>query len=300
MDTFDRSKPGDRHYMIDRVRNLLVFGDGIHVRIPQARPEAAILVRAVSCDGARGNVPAGAIDRFFGNVMYVQSVHNPVATYAGSDLEDLDSARRRGADLLSGRGRLISELDFVRAVRAFYGTVEKVKCVTGCDIDGKPDPSLITIAVMTRDYSEGAYSFNNIREPLRRQLLSRCDATVTPECLVLSEPVYVEISVSVWVKADDAARAFDVQNLILDSVRDFLDPLARPGHSGWEIGTLPSEGQLKMLLQSLRFPGHVGRMIAVARYVDRNGVHETGLDQLPDTPFAIGVSGEHHVYIEFQ
>ena len=300
VDTFDRSKPGDRHYMIDRVRNQLVFGDGVHVRIPQARQEAAILVRAVSCDGAQGNVPAGAIDRFFGNVMYVQSVHNPVATYAGSDLEDLDSARRRGADLLGGRGRLISELDFVRAVRAFSGTVEKVKCVTGRDIDGKPDPSLITIAVMTRDYNEGAYSFNNIREPLRRQLLSRCDATVEPECLVLSEPVYVEISVSVWVKVDNAARAFDVRNLILDSVQDFLDPLARPGHSGWEIGTLPSEGQLKMLLQSLRFQGHVGRMIAVARYVDRNGVHETGLDQLPDTPFAIGVSGEHHVYIEFQ
>ena len=57
---------------------------------------------------------------------------------------------------------------------------------------------------------------------------------------------------------------------------------------------------MKMLLQSLRFQGHIGRMIAVARYVDRNGVHETGLDQLPDTPFAIGVSGEHHVYIEFQ
>ena len=300
VDTFDRSMPGDRHYMIDRVRNLLVFGDGVHVRIPQARQEAAILVRAVSCDGSQGNVPTGAIDRFFGNVMYVQSVHNPVPTYAGSDLEDLESARRRGADLLSGRGRLISELDFVRAVRAFSGMVEKVKCVTGCDIDGRPDPSLITIAVMTRDYNEGAYAFNNIREPLRRQLLSRCDATVTPECLVLSEPVYVEISVSVWVKADDVARAFDVQNLILDSVRDFLDPLARPGHSGWEIGTLPSEGQLKMLLQSLRFQGHVARMIAVARYVDRNGVHETGLDQLPDTPFAIGVSGEHHVYIEFQ
>ena len=300
VDNFDRSKPSDRHYMIDRVRNQLVFGDGVHVRIPQAQQVAAVLVRAVSCDGIRGNVPAGAINRFFGNVMYVQSVHNPVATYAGSDLEDLESARRRGADLLSGRGRLISELDFVRAVRAFSGTVEKVKCVTGCDIDGKPDPSLITIAIMTRDYHEGAYSFNNIREPLRQQLLARCDATVTPECLVLSEPVYVEISVSVWVKADDAARAFDVRNLIIDSVENFLDPLTHPGHSGWEIGTLPSEGQLRMLIQSLRFQGHVERMIAVARYVDRNGIHETGLDQLPDTPFAIGISGEHYVYIEFQ
>lgn len=300
VETFDRSKAGDRHYMIDRVQNRLVFGDGVHVRIPQAGQEAAILVRAVSCDGAQGNVPAGAIDRFFGNVMYVQSVHNPMPTYAGSDLENLDSARRRGADLLSGRGRLISELDFVRTVRAFSGMVEKVKCVAGCDINGRPDPALITIAVMTRDYNEGAYAFNNIREPLRRLLLSRCDATVTPECLSLSEPVCVEISVSIWVKADDAARSFDIQNLILESVRGFLDPLARSGHSGWEIGTLPSEGQLKMLLQSLRFQGHVERMIAVARYVDRNGAHETGLDQLPDTPFIIGISGEHHVYIEFQ
>ena len=191
-------------------------------------------------------------------------------------------------------------MDYVRAVKAFSSTVEKVKCLAGVDLDGAPAPDLITIAVMTRDYNSGAQSFNNIREPLRRQLLERCDATVAPECLVIAEPVYVEISVSAWVKADSAARAFDIQNLILDSIRDFLDPLPRPGHSGWEIGKLPSEGQLKMLLQSMRFQGHVGRMIAVARYVDRNGVHEAALDQLPDTPFAIGVGGEHRVYIEFQ
>lgn len=41
-------------------------------------------------------------------------------------------------------------------------------------------------------------------------------------------------------------------------------------------------------------------MIAVARYVDRNGVHEAALDQLPKTPFAIGVNGQHHVHISFE
>ena len=123
---------------------------------------------------------------------------------------------------------------------------------------------------------------------------------MTPDQLILSEPVRVEISVSAWVKVEDSARAFEVRDLILSSIRGFLDPLPRPGHSGWEIGSLPSEGQMKMLLQSLRFPGRVERMIAVARYVDRGGIHETGLDQLPDAPFAIGVSGEHHIYIEFQ
>lgn len=300
VENFDRSQPGDRHYMIDRARNALVFGDGIHVRIPQAQPEAAIIVRAVSCDGTRGNVPAGAVDSFYGNVMYVESVRNPAATCAGSDLEDMDSALCRGADLISGRGRLISEMDYSRAVRAFSDSVEKVKCMAGRTIDGQYAPSQITVAVMTRDYAAGSYSFGNIREPLRQELLKRCDATVEPEHLVVAEPVYVEISVSAWIKVDDAAYAFDVQNLIMDRVRDFLDPLPGQGHNGWEIGVLPTENQLKMLLRSLRFHGHVDRMIAVGRYVDRNGVHEAALDQLPDSPFAIGVNGEHHVHISFQ
>ncbi|MBQ2830036.1 MAG: hypothetical protein IJF15_03325, partial [Oscillospiraceae bacterium] len=300
VESFDRSRAGDRHYIIDRAQNMLIFGDGVHVRIPASRAGEAILVRAVSCDGAKGNVDAGTVSSFYGNVMYVESVSNPAATCAGSDMEDLDSARRRGADIISGRGRLISEVDFVRAVRAFSSTVEKVKCLAGYTIDGREDPALITIAVMTRDYEAGAHSFNNIREPLRRVLLERCDATVAPECLVVAEPVYVEISLSVWVKADDAARAFDVQDLILESVRSFIDPIAHTGHSGWEIGVLPSENQLKMRLQSLRFGGHIERMIAVARYVDRNGVHEASLDALPHSPFAIGVNGEHKVHIEFQ
>ncbi len=292
VDTFDRSRPGDRHYQIDRVQNALVFGDGVNVRIPQARQDTAITVRPVSCEGARGNVPAGAVNRFFGNVLYVESVYNPKETCAGSDLEDAASARRRSADLLSGRGRLVSEADFTRAARAFSGEIEKVKCLAGVDIDGRPDPSLITIAVMTRDQE----AFHHLREPLRKMLLERCDAALAPEHLILSEPVYVEISVSVWVKLRGAARAFDVQNLILESIRTFLNPLS----GNWSIGRLPTEGQLKMLLQSLRFPGHVGRMTAAARYVDRDGPHEAALDEMPSAPFAIGVEGKHQIHIEFQ
>ena len=58
--------------------------------------------------------------------------------------------------------------------------------------------------------------------------------------------------------------------------------------------------EYKMLLQTLRFAGRVERVITTARYADRNGIHETSLDRLPDSPFAIGVNGEHRVYIEFQ
>lgn len=290
----DNARTGDRQYRIDRGRNVLVF-DG-----PQPPMGAEVSVRVIRCAGARGNVPVGAVNRFFGNVMYVQSVYNPLPACAGGDQEDLDGALRRGADLLAGRGRLISEADFARAALSFSGTVEKAKCLAGRDIDGRPAPELITLAVMTRDYGEGGRAFGNLREPLRKLLLERCEAAVSPEHLILSEPVYVEISVSVWVKVGSTASSFQIQSRIQEAIEDFLDPLPGERSKGWEIGVLPTEGQLKMLLQSLRFQGQMGRMIATARYVDRDGVHETGLDRLPGGPFAIGVSGKHHVYIEFQ
>lgn len=290
----DNGRTGPRQYRIDRGRNILLF-DG-----PQPPAGAEVSVRAIRCAGARGNVPAGAVNRFFGNVMYVQTVYNPLPTCAGGDQEDLEGALRRGADLLAGRGRLISEADFARAALSFSGTVEKAKCLAGRDIDGRPAPERVTLAVMTRDYGEGGRAFGNLREPLRKLLLERCEAALSPEDLILSEPVYVEISVSVWVKVGGSAQSFQIQSRIREAIQDFLDPLPGEHGKGWEIGVLPTEGQLKMLLQSLRFPGQVGRMIASARYVDRDGVHETGLDRLPGGPFAIGVSGEHHVYIEFQ
>ena len=299
VESFDGSRSGDRHYMLDRMRGTLIFGDGVHVRIPQAQAGPAVLVRAVSCDGAAGNVPTGAINRFFWNTLYIQSVYNPSPTYAGSDLEDLEGAHRRGADLLSGRGRLISEVDFTRAVQAFSKTVKKVKCLAGWDLEGHPDQRLVTIAVMTEDYDRGAGAFRNIQYALRQSILERCEATLEPECLVLAEPVYVEISVTAWVRAESTAGTLEIQELILERIRSFLDPMERPGHSGWDIGVLPSEGQVRMLIQSLRFAGYVERVIAVARYVDRRGVHESTLDQLPNMPFAIGVNGRHRVHIQF-
>ncbi len=299
VENFDRSQPTDRHYVIDRANSSLIFGDGVNVRIPQAKQGVAISVTPISCDGAVANLPAGAINGLFGNVLYVESVTNPVPTYAGSNLENLESARARGANIISGRRKLISQSDYLRAVRSFSSTIEKVKCLAGYDIEGHQDPSLITIAVMTDDYKTGAYSFKNIRDELLKHLLEGSDATVSAENLILSEPVYIEISVSVWVKADEAVRAFDIKNLIMDSISDFLDPLYGPGRSGWDIGNLPTENQIKMLLQSLQFNGVISRIITVGRYTDKKGTHEVSLDQMPDTPFAIGVNGEHNVYIEF-
>ncbi len=115
--------------------------------------------------------------------------------------------------------------------------------------------------------------------------------------LVLSEPIYVEISVDVWAQTNSVDSVFEIQNTIRTAIEEFLNPLASEKYPGWEIGLLPSDPQIRMMLQSIRVDALVRRFIATARYADRKGVHERSLDDLQGNPFVIGVSGDHKVHI---
>lgn len=297
---FDNSTASDRHYIIDRMQNTISFGDGVHVMIPPAQSGVAFTVSALCCNGQAGNLPVGAVNTLFDRAMYLGNVYNPIATYGGSDLETVMSAQKRGASIVCGRNRLVSELDYVREIFAFSDAVEKVRCVAGLDIWGNDSPGTITIAVMSRDYADGAYSFTGLHDSLKNRLLSRCEATVTEDSLCLCEPSYVRVSVDVWVSVENAAFSFDAQSLILGQIQDFLDPIGEDGRGGWEMGVLPTDSQLKQMLHSLRFRGYITKYIVTARYVDEAGPHEADLDSLPQNPFSIAVNGNHRVFMELE
>ena len=294
VENFDDSQAGDRHYVIDRLTRAIVFGDGVHVSIPPAQRGVAFTVREVSCAGRAGDLPAGAVDTLYDETFFVGSVENPVATSGGSDLETIDGAAKRASAVVSGHGRLVSERDYVREVFAFSDAIEKVRCIAGRDLWGAPAPGSVTVAVLCRDYADGSYSFLSLHDSLRRRLLDKCVATVTGEMLTVCEPVYVAVSVHVWISVEDVARSIDVQAQVTESIGNFLDPL----RGGWEIGCLPTQLQLHQMLHAQRFPGHVEKFIAAARWTDGSGTHETELDRLPPNPLMIAVCGETRVFLE--
>jgi len=92
VENFDNSKPTDRHYVIDRQTNTIHFGDGVNVMIPEVQNGVAFTVQAVCCAGARGNLPKEAISSTYGNILYLNKVYNPIPTYAGSNIESVESA----------------------------------------------------------------------------------------------------------------------------------------------------------------------------------------------------------------
>ncbi len=297
VDSFDLSTPDDRHYQIDRMLGLLRFGDGVNVMIPRAQNGVAILVRVQRCEGMAGNLPAGSINRLYGNMMYIDRVYNPIATSTGSNIESVESARLRGTNLISAQNRLISPLDFTRAVLAYSSVVAKVRCIPGCSPDGRRDSRLISVVVMMKDYQTGAYSFNNLKKPLASYLLERCEATVSADDLFLTEPLYIELSVSVWVETTHQEQAFYIQNLLTTRIREFIDPLGESG--GWEIGRLPDENRFDILLRTTKMDATVRRFCVSARRVAHDGVHECSLGDLSQSPFMIGINGDHQIHVVY-
>jgi hypothetical protein len=298
VENFDESTSQDRHYVIDRMTNTLIFGDGVSVSIPSAQMGVAFTLQAKCCNGLKGNLAKGAVNAAFRNLLYINSISNPIATYAGSNIESIASAHLRGANLLNSKNRLVSELDFVREVKSFSTSIDKVKCVVGQGIDGERKPGLICIAVMMKDFEDGSQSFNSIKDRLEDRLLKKCEATLKFDALRITEPIYAEISVDVWVHVENMENSFRIQTLIRDSITDYLNPVSGGSRGGWEIGELPTQAQIGMLLQSIRCDATIGRYIATVRFVDKDGVHERDLASVAQHPFMIGINGEHSVHLQ--
>jgi hypothetical protein len=120
-------------------------------------------------------------------------------------------------------------------------------------------------------------------------LLKKCEAGFREDLLVITEPLYVTISVTLYIEANE--QSFGIKNRITEHLDDFLDPMA------WDIGSLPDEAQILFMLGTGFIPGAVRGFTATARWQDGAVIRECALDALPRGPFMIGVSGNHTVHM---
>jgi hypothetical protein len=265
--------------------------------IPKAVNAEAFTVTLRCCRGEAGNLPAKAITEPFTRLLHIDSISNPLPTWAGSNMENSERMHARSANILCSQNRLRSVQDFLREARLYSDTVACAACAAGKDVYGRRDDRRITVAVLTRDYQKGSHGFEDIKEGLERRMLSKCDATISGDMLSVTEPIYVMLSVSVFAGIADEREAFTVQKTIVDALTEFISPIAKDGSANWEIGLLPDEVQLRLLLNSLRVKAGIRRIVTSARYADEKGFKERNLSDIRPGPFMIGVNGRHTVHL---
>lgn len=286
-----------RSYRLDRMTGRIMFSDGSNCDMPRVTDDIAFKARVRSTDGEKGNLGEGEITTFIGSTPYIETVYNPIRAHGGSNLETIDHALMRCAGIMHSRWKLVSEMDYVRHVMEFSDSIDRTRIISGLTIEGKEVPSDISIVLLMKDFADGAFSFHRISAALSKDILKHCEVTVTPDNLHIVEPIFVEISVSVWAMVMDMDDSFEVQNEVKAVLSEYLNPVRSKNNDGWDIGTLPKESQILMRLGILRSKAVIQRITMIGKYVDAEGEHELDTKDINISPFMVPKNGRHKVII---
>jgi predicted phage baseplate assembly protein len=293
VDDFLSSAADDRHYVIDRTRGVVEFGDGQHGRIPPSGSNNVRLRRYESGGGARGNVPAGAVNQLRSAVPYIAAAGNLIAAVGGADIEPTDRVRHRGATLPRHRQRAVTVEDYQDLAILASPQVVRAECVPLFDLSLDPSvrrrqPGLVSVIVVP----DAATSRPAPDPELLRQVrdhLDRCRNTSTD--LVVVGPDYVEIDVEVDVAVGDANVAGDVSRTLRLSIEAFLHPLSGGTRGeGWRLGELPERSDLYAMCASIPGVTWVDALRVVQRE-DRGGLLRAG--------HFMTCSGRHRVAVRY-
>ena len=294
---FYSTKPEDRHYILDRINGKIMFGNEVFVKVPQNTEGVAFTVQLRCCNGEKGNVAAGTITESSSNWLFVQDIYNPQMAFGGSNMESMEQVLERGASMFSSRNRLVTEKDYEREILHFSNNVDKVSIINGTGRDGVYRERLLNIVLLMKDCMNGRESFIRIQNEIKQHLLERCELSIHPKDLQIEEPIFVELNVDVWASVMKMEDSFEIQNLIMNTLNEYLNPVSDILGNGWEIGVLPRKSQIKMKLSSLKKQAMIRHMVVTARYEDSTGIHEVDLDDIKKSPFMIVMNGTHHIYV---
>lgn len=290
--------PHKRCYRIDRLTGKIHFSDGNKCDMPRITDDIAFKASIRSTDGEDGNLSEGKITGFIENAPFIDSVFNPIRAHGGCNPETLDHAMERCAGIMHSREKLVSETDFERFVLEFSDSIDKCKVIVGNTRDGAGErKNDISVVLLMKDYADGAFSFHRIAAALKNEMYKRCAITVAQGVVHIVEPVFVSISVGVFIKVINPDEAFEVHNAVEKIITEYLNPVSSKDSNGWNMGILPKKSQILMKLNSLKNKALIQRVIMIGKYVDAYGEHELDIKDIDVTPFMVVRSGKHKVVI---
>ncbi len=295
--SFDKSKDGDRHYVLDRQVSRIVFGDGVHVAIPTVTEATSVRVIARSCYGAEANIPANSLEGCMTRVDFLGGLYNPYPAYGGSSIESIESAMNRAANIIGSRNRIVTMADYKNEVLSFSDNINKVECIIGESVDGSKKDGLISIVLLMKDFGKGTHTFDKLAPMLKSHLEQCVELTAGVDTIEIVEPIGVAISVDIWMNRMTDETDYEVGLKLTDALTSFLSPVSDPLNPGWEIGKLPGKSQIMMKLNALKTGAFIRRLVITATYMDTDGSHECDIDNLPPNKFYVVKSGTHKTHI---
>lgn len=289
----------NRVYQIDYALGTLHLDKRIVLNTVFDEEGPQIIVKHSNYNGSSANVPEKTINAMRNSIRYISEVINPFPTYGGHDGYTEDISQKLIAGMLRTRNRAVTEKDFYDIISQTTFGVRKVKCVSAVDLFGQPDSEIITIAVLIDEYEKGVHIFSELKDRLRERLEECSFALPMGKRLVLTQPRFVKFSARVWIERDTMDGAYDIQNKAASVIYDFIDPLnCEKLGINREIGELPRTSQIISALRANIPDCNVSKIVMTAEIDGHEIPVKEDFYQKYDSPFIMGINGEHIVHIE--
>lgn len=229
------SGPDDRHYLVERSRGRIIFGDNVNGRIP---PAGADNIRAQSyrSGGAvSGNVPAGAINQLLSGVV-AAGVSNPRPAEGGADGEPLAAVYTRGPQVVRHRQQAISLSDYESLAREASPAVAVARALPATHASGRPEPGWVKLIIMPHSQEAQPQPSFGLRRQIANYLSARTPAGLGGR-LFVAGPDYLPVGVEAVIAPRDLAAAGQVMADVALTLANFLHPLTGgPDGQGWPFG----------------------------------------------------------------
>jgi hypothetical protein len=280
---FNASGQRDRHYVIDRDRGEVVFGDDVNGRIPVVAPKNIVMARYRIGGGASGNRKAHTIAQLKSSIPYIDQVTNPEPAAGGADAEGLDDLIERAPRQLRHGYRAVTAQDFEDLAMLASSEVARARCISLYDLAHDPDarsprPGIasLIIAPVASPSSQAERRPMPSMELIRR-VQDYLDEHRLPEAdLVIVGPEYVAVKIETEITVSDVDTASEVELAVSQALSRFLHPSigGRDG-VGWQFGQEPVRSDLFTLIEGVPGVDHV-RELKLTRTEDRPGAYKTG------------------------
>jgi hypothetical protein len=225
----------DRHYVIERSRGRVLFGDDRNGRIPPAGHDNIRIAAYRSGGGLSGNVPAGALSQLLSGVL-AQTVTNPRGAEGGADVEAVAAVNRRGPQVIRHRGRSMSARDYEALALEASPAVAVARALPTTHPNGRPAAGWVTVIIVPHAVDARPQPSYGLRRRVRDFLALRAPAGIAGQIAVIG-PTYLPVGVEAVLSPLRRSEAGIVVERAHRALSTFLHPLTGgPGSDGWPFG----------------------------------------------------------------
>jgi hypothetical protein len=229
-----RSGPDDRHYVLDRSRGRVVFGDGVYGKIPPAGMNNVLARVYRAGGGTAGNVPAGAIAQLLGAVPFALGAINPRPADGGAAGEDPRAVLERGPLVLRHRIQAIALADYEALAREASPAVALARALPATSDGRRPAPGYVRLIVVPQSQEPRPQPSFELRRRVHNFIAARMPAAAGG--LTVTGPTYTLVGIEAFVTPTNAQEAGSVGDRVRRTLAGLLQPLGGPDGRGWPFG----------------------------------------------------------------